>query len=138
MKNLIIDAANDKIIFSFITEKQSYTTSHTNSRENFDKFMNLLMIFLKENKIKVDDIERIFVNRGPGKFSSLRISISIAKAISLTKNISLKGFDSTFIKNGNYKNIPDLSKWILSFGMLLGRLELFAVLVLFFPSFWRN
>jgi trk system potassium uptake protein TrkH len=40
--------------------------------------------------------------------------------------------------NGNFKNISDLSKWLLSFGMLLGRLELFAVLVLFFPSFWRN
>ena len=36
------------------------------------------------------------------------------------------------------KAIPDLSKWILAAGMLLGRLELFAVLVLFFPSFWRN
>ena len=34
-------------------------------------------------------------------------------------------------------NIPDLSKWILSAGSF-GRLELFAVLVLFFPSFWRN
>ncbi|MDB9795844.1 TrkH family potassium uptake protein [Pelagibacteraceae bacterium] len=40
--------------------------------------------------------------------------------------------------NGNFKSIPDISKWILSFGMLLGRLELFAVLILFFPSFWRN
>ena len=119
MKNLIIDAANDKIIFSFITEKQSYTTSHTNSRENFDKFMNLLMIFLKENKIKVDDIERIFVNRGPGKFSSLRISISIAKAISLTKNISLKGFDSTFIKNGNYKKLLELDKNSLKINYLI-------------------
>ena len=39
---------------------------------------------------------------------------------------------------GNYKDIPDLSKWVLSAGMLLGRLELFAVLVLFFPSYWRN
>ena len=105
MKNLIIDAANDKIIFSFITEKQSYTTSHINSRENFDKFMDLLVIFLKENKIKIDDVERIFVNRGPGKFSSLRISISIAKAISLVKNIGLQGFDSTSIKNGNYKKL---------------------------------
>ena len=37
--------------------------------------------------------------------------------------------------NGNYNAVPNLSKWILSFGMLLGRLELFAVLVLFFPSF---
>ena len=40
--------------------------------------------------------------------------------------------------NGNFKEVSDLSKWLLSFGMLLGRLELFAVLVLFFPSFWRN
>ena len=40
--------------------------------------------------------------------------------------------------NGNYSNLPNFSKLILSFGMLLGRLELFAVLVLFFPSFWKN
>ena len=40
--------------------------------------------------------------------------------------------------NGNFKEISDSSKWLLSFGMLLGRLELFAVLVLFFPSFWRG
>jgi trk system potassium uptake protein TrkH len=40
--------------------------------------------------------------------------------------------------NGNFKSIPEISKWILSFGMLLGRLELFAVLILFFPSFWRD
>jgi trk system potassium uptake protein TrkH len=40
--------------------------------------------------------------------------------------------------NGNFKSIPEVSKWILAFGMLLGRLELFAVLILFFPSFWRN
>ena len=40
--------------------------------------------------------------------------------------------------NGNYSNLPGFSKLILSLGMLLGRLELFAVLVLFFPSFWKN
>tara|TARA_B100000945_G_scaffold161692_1_gene129792 strand:- start:361 stop:1326 length:966 start_codon:yes stop_codon:yes gene_type:complete len=40
--------------------------------------------------------------------------------------------------NGNFSQVSDVSKWLLSFGMLLGRLELFAVLVLFFPSFWRN
>ena len=40
--------------------------------------------------------------------------------------------------NGNFSNLPSLSKLSLSFGMLLGRLELFAVLILFFPSFWKN
>ncbi len=39
---------------------------------------------------------------------------------------------------GNFSNLPNFSKLSLSLGMLLGRLELFAVLVLFFPSFWKN
>ncbi len=40
--------------------------------------------------------------------------------------------------NGNFSNLPNFSKLSLSLGMLLGRLELFAVLVLFFPAFWKN
>ena len=119
MKNLIIDAANDKIIFLIITEQQSYTRSHANCRENFDNFMNLLLIFLKENKIKMDDVERIFVNQGPGNFSSLRISISIAKAISLAKNISLLGFETKFVKNGNYKKLLELDKKYLEINDLI-------------------
>ena len=39
--------------------------------------------------------------------------------------------------NGNFSEVSEISKWILSFAMLLGRLEIFAVLVLFLPSFWR-
>ena len=39
---------------------------------------------------------------------------------------------------GNFANIPEFSKWFLSFIMLLGRLELFTVLLLFTPAFWRN
>jgi len=34
--------------------------------------------------------------------------------------------------------LSDSSKWVLSLGMLLGRLELFAILVLFIPAFWRK
>jgi trk system potassium uptake protein TrkH len=38
----------------------------------------------------------------------------------------------------NYSAIPAAGKWILSFFMLLGRLELFTVLILFSPSFWKK
>ena len=62
---------------------------------------------------------------------------SISGAASSISNVG-PGLGEIIGPNGNYKDIPDLSKWILSAGMLLGRLELFAVLVLFFPSFWRN
>ena len=95
MINLIIDAANEKIVFVIITDEQSYTTSHINSRQNFDNFMKLLSKFLKKIKIKISNINRIFVHLGPGKFTSLRISLSIAKAISFVNNTSLIGFQSS-------------------------------------------
>ncbi len=40
--------------------------------------------------------------------------------------------------NGNFSTLSNVSKWTLSAGMILGRLELFAILVLFVPSFWRK
>ena len=48
------------------------------------------------------------------------------------------GLGSEIGPNGNFSTLPDLSKWILTIGMILGRLELFAILVLFLPAFWRN
>ena len=48
------------------------------------------------------------------------------------------GLGSIIGPSGNFSSLPDVSKWILSLGMILGRLELFAILVLFLPSFWRN
>ncbi len=39
---------------------------------------------------------------------------------------------------GNFIPLPDAAKWLLSFGMLMGRLEIITVLVLLTPSFWRN
>tara|TARA_Y100000741_G_C17879142_1_gene406293 strand:+ start:58 stop:435 length:378 start_codon:yes stop_codon:yes gene_type:complete len=110
MVNLIIDAANEKIVFVIITDTQSYTTSYLNSRENFDNFMKLLLIFLKKKKIRINQIHRIFVNLGPGKFTSLRISLSIAKAISLANKAILIGFKSEYLKNKNYKNLLKLDK----------------------------
>ncbi|MEQ9519437.1 MAG: TrkH family potassium uptake protein [Parvibaculum sp.] len=39
---------------------------------------------------------------------------------------------------GTFATLPDLAKWLLSFTMLIGRLEIFTVLVLFTPTFWRG
>ncbi|MBK1698896.1 TrkH family potassium uptake protein [Rhodovibrio salinarum] len=40
--------------------------------------------------------------------------------------------------SGTFTSLPDEAKWLLSFGMLLGRLELFTVLIMFAPSFWKG
>jgi len=108
MKNLIVDAATDKIFFKIIVDKESYTSEYLNSRENFDNFAQLLFNFLKESNTSIEEINNIFVNQGPGKFSGIRISISIVKALSITNNLNLYGFSSEQVKNYNYNKIIDL------------------------------
>ncbi|WP_404935046.1 potassium transporter TrkG [Nitratireductor sp. L15S-10] len=39
---------------------------------------------------------------------------------------------------GNFAELPDAAKWVLSVSMLMGRLELFTILLLFAPEFWRG
>ena len=62
---------------------------------------------------------------------------SISGAATSISNVG-PGLGSMIGPNSNFSSLPDVSKWILSVGMILGRLELFAILVLFLPSFWRN
>ena len=57
-------------------------------------------------------------------------------ALSAISNTGL-GTDITGI-GGNYALVPAAGKWLLSFIMLVGRLELFTILILFIPSFWRK
>jgi trk system potassium uptake protein TrkH len=62
---------------------------------------------------------------------------SISGAATSISNVG-PGLGSIIGPNGDFSSLPDISKWILTLGMILGRLELFAILVLFLPSFWRN
>jgi len=62
---------------------------------------------------------------------------SISGAATSISNVG-PGLGSIIGPNGDFSSLPNISKWILTLGMILGRLELFAILVLFLPSFWRN
>ena len=62
---------------------------------------------------------------------------SISGAATSISNVG-PGLGPIIGPNGDFSSLPDISKWILTVGMILGRLELFAILVLFLPSFWRN
>ena len=76
--------------------------------------MKLILNFLDRKKISIDDINRIYVNLGPGKFTSLRLSLTIAKAITLANNAILVGFKSQDLVNKNYKKLVKLEKKKLS------------------------
>ena len=62
---------------------------------------------------------------------------SISGAATSISNVG-PGLGDIIGPNGNFSSLSSSSKWALSMGMILGRLELFAILVLFIPSFWRK
>lgn len=62
---------------------------------------------------------------------------AISGAITAVANVG-PGMGDVIGPTGNFSSLPDAAKWILSFGMLMGRLEILTILVLFFPAFWRR
>jgi tRNA threonylcarbamoyladenosine biosynthesis protein TsaB len=87
MSTLIIDATKDNIILTLIVNKNIYTCRYENSKINFEKIIMLINDFLENNKSTLSKIKTIYVNRGPGSFAGIRISLSVVKALYLTKKI---------------------------------------------------
>ena len=111
MNTLIIDAAKDEIFFMIISRDINHNITHENTKINFEKMMILLKEFLLSKKFKINDISRIYVNRGPGSFAGIRNSLSTTKAIHLTKNIDYYCYslqDFLGIDEIKYENIPIL------------------------------
>ena len=111
INKLIIDAARDSIFLMIITDKDIYNISHKNSKTNYEKMTVLINDFLKSKNLNINNISLIYVNRGPGSFAGIRNSLSIVKAIHLTKKIdyfcySFEDFKGE--KNLKYENIPIL------------------------------
>ena len=103
-----------------------YENNHVN-----DKFLASIISFIYLYVII------FFILTALLSLTGLDFVTSISGAATSISNVG-PGLGSIIGPNGNFYQLPDLSKWILSVGMILGRLELFAILVLFLPSFWRN
>ncbi len=96
-----------------------------------DKFMNSIISFIYLY------IFIFFLITALLSLNGLDFITSISGAATSISNVG-PGLGPIIGPNGNFSTLPSFSKWILSFGMILGRLELFAILVLFLPSFWRK
>ena len=108
MNFLVIDGAQDKINFFSNFNNNSYHKTIKANKNNNEKFSMELFKFFDENSIKLGQINNIFVNQGPGKFSGIRTSIAVAKALSITNKLNLYGFNFNDLKDMNYKNVVDL------------------------------
>ena len=111
MNKLIIDAAKDKIFLMIISNDINYSITHENSKINYEKLSILINDFLNKKKLNLDKVSQIYVNRGPGSFAGIRNSLSIVKAIHITKRIDYYCFSFNDFKGQievKYENIPNL------------------------------
>ena len=111
MNKLIIDVAGEKIFLMVITSKDIYNITRDNTKINYEKLTLIISDFLNFHKMNLNDINKIYLNRGPGSFAGVRNSLSIVKAFNLTNNIdyycySIRDFKGE--KDVKYENIPDL------------------------------
>ncbi len=96
-----------------------------------DKFMSSVISFIFLY------IVIFFILAAILSLTGLDIITSISGAATSISNVG-PGLGEIIGPNGNFSSLSNPSKWALSIGMILGRLELFAILVLFIPSFWRK
>ena len=113
---LPVETAMTPLLLSSSLKERSLLTAPLNLNEpviwkfsNFS-FTVLLFDFLNKNKINIKEVDNLFINQGPGKFSGIRTSISVAKALSLTNKLNLYGFNSDHVRDQNYDKIIDLFK----------------------------
>ena len=102
-----------------------------NKQKITDEFLNSVIIFIFAFLFIFLIISLLL------SLTGLDLLTSLSGAASAISNVG-PGLGGIIGPNGNFSQLPDFSKWILTIGMILGRLELFAIIVLFIPSFWRR
>jgi trk system potassium uptake protein TrkH len=70
-------------------------------------------------------------------FTGLDFITSFSGAATAISNVG-PGLGYMIGPSGNFSELSNFAKWTLSFAMLLGRLEIFTLLVLLFPGFWKS
>tara|TARA_B100001173_G_scaffold296817_1_gene292880 strand:- start:353 stop:739 length:387 start_codon:yes stop_codon:yes gene_type:complete len=111
MNKLIIDVVNEKIFLMTIINNNIYNITHKNTKINYEKLVIIINDFLASQSLKITDINKIYINRGPGSFAGIRNSLSIVKAFNIVKKIdyycySLEDFKEE--RDISYENIPNL------------------------------
>ena len=111
MNKLVIDVASEKIFLMIITKDDIYNITKENTKINYEKLTLILKDFLNSSNLKLEDIQKIYVNRGPGSFAGIRNSLSIVKAINVARNVDYYCYsfeDFKDQKDVKYQDIPNL------------------------------
>ena len=77
---------------------------------NNDQLVLSILNLVKKHKVNINNKFSILVNNGPGSFSSIRVSLAVAKGIKISKKIHLFGYKNSDLEQFNLANIDLLIK----------------------------
>ena len=79
-------------------------------KNNNDQLVLNILNLIKKYKVNINNNFSILVNNGPGSFSSIRVSLAVAKGIKISKNINLFGYKNSDLGQFSLANIELLIK----------------------------
>ena len=94
-----------------ITSSNIYNITYENTKINYEKLTKIINDFLISYNLKISNINRIYINKGPGSFAGIRNSLSIVKAFNVAKKIDYYCYNLDDFKGEidlSYENIPYL------------------------------
>ena len=99
---------NDKI---GLKVNNNFFIHHVDQKiKNNDQLVISILNLIKKHKVNFDKNFSILVNNGPGSFSSIRVSLAVAKGIKISKNIKIFGFKNSDLPQFSLANIEVLIK----------------------------
>ena len=111
MNKLVIDVVSEKIFLMVITKDDIYSITKENTKNNYEKLTLIIKNFLNSNSLKLEDVNKIYVNKGPGSFSGIRNSLSTVKAFYVARKIDYYCYSFADFKDEidiKYTDIPNL------------------------------
>ncbi len=107
---LIISCTGKNNSIGLKTNNKFFEEKLQNNINSNNLLVSNILSFISKHKVKLSDKYSIIVNMGPGSFSSLRISISVAKGIHITLGSKLYGYKSNQLSEFKLENIENLIK----------------------------
>ena len=107
MNFLSIDCSTDLGSLFIKTKTKTFSKVLQSDKSSSDLLMKQILDFFALNNLKFADISQIFVNQRPGNFSGLRSSLAVAKGVSLSKNLSLFGYNTFLWSSAKFFNKKD-------------------------------
>jgi tRNA threonylcarbamoyl adenosine modification protein YeaZ len=104
MKTLVLDTSTNLLFISFIfDDKVVYEVKSVGLNNHSDYLLDLIQKGLNETNIQVKDFDKIIIGVGPGAYTGLRVSMSVAKMFSWTLNIPLYEISSLDLLTSGYR-----------------------------------